>query len=323
MEASAFFALSRPPGETGANLLAVPEQSVLVLANLDGGAAKLDITTSANHVHTLNPGLPSSRNEEPATFHQGIQGFLTVGISTRSPACTPTGSLLPSLSRAPGPTARTLASLSSLTLDSGRKMPDAVLVSALMRWTRTRSRRGTSDLMDRMEVACFAREHGVSARRSLGFYVSGRSEREEEIVHHWELGQVCARALESWSSRGRACAAAPRRYSWGRTSGRSQTALTILNAEGGRGLKGRLDSIDGGNGEYAVAKLGRRKGRRSKSSMRERETARKKLMTNGSRGRGRVLIGRRAPPSCKSTSSSPEPRPGPLLLRDNLAVETT
>lgn len=30
-----------------------------------------------------------------------------------------------------------------------------------------------------------------------------------------------------------------------------------------------------------------------------RETARKKLMTNGSRGRGRVLIGRRAPLSCK------------------------
>lgn len=57
------------------------------------------------------------------------------------------------MSRAPGPTARTLASLSFSTLDSGRKMPLAVLVSALMRWTRTRSRRGARARMDRIEVA--------------------------------------------------------------------------------------------------------------------------------------------------------------------------
>lgn len=63
------------------------------------------------------------------------------------------GNRLPFLSRAPGPTARTLASLSFSTLDSGRKMPPAVLVSALMRWTRTRSSRGARERMERMEVA--------------------------------------------------------------------------------------------------------------------------------------------------------------------------
>ena len=75
------------------------------------------------------------------------------GIRTRSPTATPMGSRLPFLSMAPGPTARTLASLSFSTLDSGRKMPLAVLVSALMRWTRTRSRRGARARMDLMEVA--------------------------------------------------------------------------------------------------------------------------------------------------------------------------
>lgn len=60
---------------------------------------------------------------------------------------------MPSLSRAPGPTARTLASLRSLTEDSGRKMPEAVLASALTRWTRTRSRRGMRDLTERTVVA--------------------------------------------------------------------------------------------------------------------------------------------------------------------------
>jgi integral membrane sensor domain MASE1 len=35
-------------------------------------------------------------------------------------------------------------------------MPDAVFVSALMRWTRTRSSRGASDLMDLSAVVCFA-----------------------------------------------------------------------------------------------------------------------------------------------------------------------
>ena len=63
------------------------------------------------------------------------------------------GSLLPFLSSAPGPTARTLASLSFSTEDSGRRMPEAVLVSALTRCTRTRSSSGARARMERMEVA--------------------------------------------------------------------------------------------------------------------------------------------------------------------------
>lgn len=78
----------------------------------------------------------------------------TWGIRTRSPVLTPIGSRLPFLSRLPGPTAMTLASLSFSTLDSGRKMPLAVLASALTRWTRTRSKRGARARMDRIEVAC-------------------------------------------------------------------------------------------------------------------------------------------------------------------------
>ena len=77
-------------------------------------------------------------------------------MRTRSPTATPMGRRLPFLSREPGPTARTLASLSFSTDDSGRKMPLAVLVSALTRWTRTRSRRGARARMERMEVALAA-----------------------------------------------------------------------------------------------------------------------------------------------------------------------
>lgn len=65
-----------------------------------------------------------------------------------SPGFTLTPILFPSLSRPPGPTANTFASLSSLTADSGRKMPPAVLASALTRWTRMRSRRGARALID-------------------------------------------------------------------------------------------------------------------------------------------------------------------------------
>jgi len=82
-----------------------------------------------------------------------MKARLTCGIRTLSPTVTLQEILLPSLSKPPGPTARTLASLSSLTLDSGRKMPDAVRVSALMRWTRTRSSRGARDLIDLSAVA--------------------------------------------------------------------------------------------------------------------------------------------------------------------------
>lgn len=81
-------------------------------------------------------------------------GALTCGIKTRSPGFTEISILLPSLSNPPGPTARTLASDSFSTVDSGRKIPEAVLTSALIRWTRMRSRRGARDLMERREVAC-------------------------------------------------------------------------------------------------------------------------------------------------------------------------
>src|SRR5947209_12985914 len=55
--------------------------------------------------------------------------------------------LLPSLSTPHGPTANTLASFSSLRQLSGRKIPPAVLLSALILCTSTRSRRGIRDLM--------------------------------------------------------------------------------------------------------------------------------------------------------------------------------
>lgn len=49
------------------------------------------------------------------------------GRSTRSPALTDVGTILPSLSGAPGPTAITVASGRGLLVaDVGRKMPDAV-----------------------------------------------------------------------------------------------------------------------------------------------------------------------------------------------------
>lgn len=98
------------------------------------------------------------------------------GKRTRSPAFTDMGMILPSLSRAPGPTEMTVASGNGWDVaDVGRKMPVAVFwmrgkafsgprlarlesecltVSALNRWTRTRSRRGTRDLMDLNVADC-------------------------------------------------------------------------------------------------------------------------------------------------------------------------
>jgi hypothetical protein len=98
----------------GVDLLAVPVQGVLLLADLDGRTTEL-------------------RNMSVSALAGVLQRRHTWGIRTRSPDATPMGTLLPSRSTAPGPTARTRPSLSSLTLDSGRKMPDAVLVSALTR----------------------------------------------------------------------------------------------------------------------------------------------------------------------------------------------
>lgn len=53
-------------------------------------------------------------------------------------------------SGAPGPTASTVASGVDFSVtDEGRKIPEAVLVSGLRRWTRIRSRVGRRELMDR------------------------------------------------------------------------------------------------------------------------------------------------------------------------------
>lgn len=269
---------------TGADLLAVPEQSELVLTNLDGGTAKL------RHNQRQRQKIPHPiqacrlrKPQEPAIFRLGFRGrsLLTVGISTRSPACTPTGSLLPSLSRAPGPTARTLASLSSLTLDSGRKMPDAVLVSALMRWTRTRSRRGTSDLMDRMEVAFSSLARCQQGPSSL--YLG--SEGSEET---WAGSRAQASPSRA-ELRGPGLRAALRRCSEGMSPSRNWTGHTILKGESEQSLKGRSNSIDGGNGVYGGCEVGQERGSEGPKVRSERETARKKLMTNG----------------------QPRPRPGP------------
>jgi hypothetical protein len=92
------------------------------------------------------------------------------GNKTLSPALTDVGTTRPSLSGAPGPTAITVASGSGLDVaEVGRNIPDEVFcielihsfigtaegrneekptVSGLKRWTRTRSKRGTRDLID-------------------------------------------------------------------------------------------------------------------------------------------------------------------------------
>lgn len=74
-----------------------------------------------------------------------------LGRSTLSPDLTEVGTIFPSLSGAPGPVAMTLASgRGEEAAEEGRKIPEEVLVSGLKRCTSTRSRRGTTDLMDRM-----------------------------------------------------------------------------------------------------------------------------------------------------------------------------
>jgi hypothetical protein len=56
-------------------------------------------------------------------------------------------------SRPPGPTARTVASGTCFSVtDEGKKIPDAVFVSALTRWTRIRSSVGFRDEIDRSEI---------------------------------------------------------------------------------------------------------------------------------------------------------------------------
>jgi len=148
--------------------LVVAEEGVLLVSDLDGGSAILrHVSRGPLRVRVRVPFLSSP----DSTTH-------TCGINTRSPGCTFGLTVLPSLSRPPGPTASTRASFSSLTELSGRKMPPAVLDSALMRCTSTRSSSGASDLMDLRAVDwargrvscrgyCIARWEG-GGRRAMG-----------------------------------------------------------------------------------------------------------------------------------------------------------
>jgi hypothetical protein len=121
--------------------LVVAEKRVLILANLDGAAAIL----------SQNVSNVSCVKRYGFYRHRHVFGLLrTWGIKTLSPGCTLGAILFPSLSMAPGPTASTLASLSSLTAVSGRKIPVAVFASGFMRWTRMRSRRGAIERIDLM-----------------------------------------------------------------------------------------------------------------------------------------------------------------------------
>lgn len=138
----------------------VPEEVILVFTNL-------------NRAPTI---LHHHQNKKTQHHHQQLP--LTCGINTRSPGFTEISILLPSLSNPPGPTARTLASDSFSTVDSGRKIPEAVFASALMRWTRMRSRSGASDLMERREVACSGGCQDVC---------SGGGEEEEEKTDYIPL----------------------------------------------------------------------------------------------------------------------------------------
>ena len=136
----------------GQVLLMVPKQRVLLLPNLDRTSTILEHKTTINIISSEILEYPG---------HQ----IPTCGINTLSPGATLGVTLLPSLSRPPGPTASTLASLSSLTLLSGRKIPPAVLASALTLWTSMRSRRGERDLMDLSAVDWIGRQLLLLRRR--------------------------------------------------------------------------------------------------------------------------------------------------------------
>jgi len=122
--------------------LVVAEKRVLLLSNLDGTSSELASVSIYPFLSLL------------LLFHlMRDEGYIpppTWGIKTLSPGCTLGATRLPSLSNAPGPTARTFASLSSLTAVSGRKMPVAVFASGLTRCTRMRSRSGAIERIDLM-----------------------------------------------------------------------------------------------------------------------------------------------------------------------------
>ena len=153
----------------------VSEQGVFIFSNFNWrssvlllvSAAQISICSTTSETLVLDPccshpsylQAPSKQTPPGPCFIYHTLIKLTWGIKTLSPACTLQLTLFPSLSKPPGPTAKTLASLSSLTLDSGRKIPLAVLVSALILWTKTRSRRGARDLMDLRAVDCNINVH--------------------------------------------------------------------------------------------------------------------------------------------------------------------
>lgn len=120
----------------------IAEQGELLIANLDGGTTVLQAQPVSFY--------PSIRF--PTTSTRETRQH-TCGIKTRSPALTLGSILFPSWFKAPGPTANTRPSDNFSMVLSGKKIPEAVLVSALMRWMRTRSRRGARALMDLREVA--------------------------------------------------------------------------------------------------------------------------------------------------------------------------
>jgi len=140
----------------------VSEKGVLFLADLDRGSAvlKTKLVLLSFFLHCLPPFNFAKnnvdRNDAAIDLLHTTRSLSvrTCGTRTLSPGFTDTSIVFPSLSRAPGPTASTLASLSSLTALSGRKMPPAVLVSIFTRCTRTRSRRGATARMDLRAVDC-------------------------------------------------------------------------------------------------------------------------------------------------------------------------
>lgn len=145
----------------GEDSLVVAEKRVLLLADFDGAAAELcTFLLACTHlnpvvlIHILSSLLfslsyTSSQQPAPCLPFLPFQPR-TCGIKTLSPGATDGATLLPSLSTAPGPTASTFASLSSLTAVSGRKMPPAVLASGFMRCTRMRSSSGAMERIDLM-----------------------------------------------------------------------------------------------------------------------------------------------------------------------------
>jgi hypothetical protein len=140
----------------------ISEQRILLISNLNRRTSILDTISTK------------------ALFHSPPIQKHTCGIKTRSPTATPQLTLLPSLSRPPGPTASTFASFSSLTLLSGRKMPEAVLDSAFMRCTRTRSRRGARERIDFRAVVWEGVLAGVEEEeRGWG---RGKDEVEEDVL---------------------------------------------------------------------------------------------------------------------------------------------